>query len=168
MAITEIPAIIPESETTFFLREWNPLVELNDESDASPTVLIYGASDAAHQAAAGMIAKLISQFPNMALFVVPETPENAEEEIDKTTEIMEWLSNTENRGLMPQVSDFNTPIPLIYLSNVNDLYTETSLVRLVRRARFLGVAVLAVASHIDPESSTFSNISGMFTHAIEV
>jgi hypothetical protein len=169
MSIAELPVTRTETESEYFVRNWNPLVELQDSSiNDSPSVLIYGDSGPAHQVAAELIAKLISQFPNMTLFVVPETPANAEAEIDKTSEVMEWLGNLDNRGNEPAVADFNTPIPLVYLSTVKDLYEETSLVRMVRRARFLGMAVIAIAGDDDRQSSSFEEISGMFTHSIEV
>jgi len=168
MAITEVPLPVSHVDSDDFLRDWNPLDEFSPESQTPPNVLIVGEASKAHEFAARLIAKLIFDFPHMPVFVVPETPRNAEGEIDKTTEIMNWLGNLENRGLNPAVIDSETPIPLVYLSNVNDLYSETTLARMVSRSRFLGLIVVAVASGMDSESATYSNITGMFTHTLEV
>lgn len=154
------------SDSSFFLMDWNPLNELDSEDAISPTVLIQG--DNAHQYAAELIARLMHQFPNMPVFVIPETPDKAVAKIDKTTEVMTWLSDTSNRGDNPTQLTLETPIPLAYLSSVADLFEESSLARMVNRSYFLGLIVIAVATNIDPESAVYHNITKMFTHIIHV
>jgi len=168
MAISDMQLSISHPDEKSFLESWKPLLELSAESTTPSTVLIKGNTERAHAFAAEMISKLIVEFPNMPLFVIPATPPNAEGEIDKTTEVMEWLRDTANRGENPAEVSNETPIPLVYLSNVNDLYSETTLARMVRRARFLGVIVIAVAKNLEDTSPMYSNITGMFTHVVEV
>ena len=168
MAISELTPTVPFREPRDFLVNWNPLEELHADSIIPPTVLINGKSDEAHQFAAELIGSLISKFPNMPIFVIPSTPANATGEIDKTTEVMTWLADTNNRGENSAVAGPETPIPLVYLSNVSDLYSETTLARMVKRARFLGLVVIAVASSVDSQSPVYQQITEMFTHVLEV
>lgn len=169
MSLSELQPKIPFPDKDQFLESWKPLEELAPLSDSAPTVLIL-ADDADSSAAFGaqIVTKFLVDYPNMPLFVIPATPPNAEAEIDKTTEVMGWLSNTGNRGATPYEVTEESPIPLVYISDAKDLYAEQSLARMVKRAKFLGLIVVAFARDMDAESQIYKNLEGMFTHSLRV